>query len=334
MAPLESFPSTEEVDYSSDETTPLLSRVVDKQTRTLSKERLRLVFFALTLILFTSTLDQTALSTSLPAIASGVSAGSSISWVAVSFLTTSTSIQLVNGHLSDIFGRKRCLIISVTIMGVGNLLSGFSQTPLQLYGTRAFSGFGAGAINALVQIIITDITTPEQRGFYYGILGTGAALGYGLGPVIGGALTENISWRLAFWFVCPLAAVAVTSFTFVYPKSRFSENAWAKFRKVDWLGAVTSISAVILILVCRAPPCLPNLNVQVSITSVTDSIQIPISEGGSRIPWTSPIITAMLVSGLALFISFLIFEYRVAKIPILPCGSSLLTVNYSLRISC
>ncbi|KAF7585494.1 hypothetical protein BBP40_010805 [Aspergillus hancockii] len=114
------------------EQTPLLKDPKDQQTHVLPRKQLLIVFPALALIHLTSFLDQTALSTSLPAIAAGLSTGSFISWVSASFLATSTSIQLINGRLSDIFGRKTCLLGALTIMAVGNLLSGWSQTPLQL----------------------------------------------------------------------------------------------------------------------------------------------------------------------------------------------------------
>ncbi|KAB8267797.1 major facilitator superfamily domain-containing protein [Aspergillus minisclerotigenes] len=230
------------------EETPLLNNLKDRQSHILPRKQLLVVFPALALIHFTSFLDQTALSTSLPAIAAGLNTGSSISWVSASFLTTSTSIQLINGRLSDIFGRKTCLLGALTIMALGNLLSGWSQTPAQLYATRAFSGLGAGAINALVQIAISDITTLEQRGYYFGILGVAVALGNGLGPVVGGVLTEKTSWRWAFWFVCPLAAAAATYFGLVFPPSDMADKVCTKLQRVDWFGVFTSMMAIVLIL--------------------------------------------------------------------------------------
>ncbi|KAM3464356.1 hypothetical protein NHJ6243_002412 [Beauveria neobassiana] len=184
-----------------DETTPLLLR---NQSHALSKKRLLAVFPALALIQFTSFLDQTAISTSLPAIASALDTGASISLVGASFLITSTSIQLINGRLSDIFGRKAALVTALCIMGAGNLWSGFCTTPLQLFVSRACTGFGAGAINALVQIAIADITTLEQRGYYFGMVGMAVAFGNGLGPVVGGVLTQSFGWRWAFCFWSPL----------------------------------------------------------------------------------------------------------------------------------
>ncbi|KAE8354370.1 major facilitator superfamily domain-containing protein [Aspergillus coremiiformis] len=299
-------PSTQrQVGGREDEQIPLLKDFEDRQSHVLPRKQLLVVFPALALIHFTSFLDQTALSTSLPAIAAGLNTGSSISWVSASFLTTSTSIQLINGRLSDIFGRKTCLLGALTIMTLGNLLSGWSQTPAQLYATRAFSGLGAGAINALVQIAISDITTLEQRGNYFGILGVAVALGNGLGPVVGGVLTEKTSWRWAFWFVCPLAVVAATYFGIVFPPSDMAENVWMKLRRVDWFGVCTSMMAIVLIL-------------------------IPISQGGSVIPWNSPIVLTMFTLGAMLFAVFLIGEWRWVKLPLLPMR--LFQYNYSTNI--
>jgi multidrug resistance protein len=230
------------------ERTPLLSTFKDPQSHILPPKKLLIVFSALALVQFTSFLDQTSTSTALPAIAAGLNTGSSISWVGASFLVSSTSIQLINGRLSDIFGRKACLITSLILMGLGNLLSGFSRTPTELYATRALSGFGAGAINALVQITISDITTLEQRGKYFGIIGVFVALGNGLGPLIGGALTEKTSWRWAFWFISPMTAVAVIIIVLVLPQSGSTGDIWTKLKLIDWLGVIVSMAAVILIL--------------------------------------------------------------------------------------
>ncbi|KAJ5698582.1 Major facilitator superfamily domain general substrate transporter [Penicillium macrosclerotiorum] len=147
-------------------------------------------------------------------------------------------------------------------MGLGNLLSGFCKTPTEMFVSRAFTGFGAGAINALVQIAMADITTLEQRGYYFGMMGIAVALGNGLGPVIGGILTQSIGWQWAFWFVCPLTAVAAGYFLLVWPKSHSTsasaDQIWPKVKLVDWLGAGTSLGAIALFLVSK-----PTLKLQV-----------------------------------------------------------------------
>jgi MFS family permease len=257
---------------------------------------LLVIFPALALIQFTSFLDQTAIATSLPAIASGINTGATISLVGASFLITSTSIQLINGRLSDIFGRKLCLVTALSIMGVGNLLSGFCATPIELFASRAFTGFGAGAINALVQIAIADITTLEQRGYYFGMVGMAVAFGNGLGPALGGLLTELAGWQWSFWFVCPLTVIAIAYLLLVWPSSQetsSSGNTWDRLKLVDWIGAGTSLVAVALFL-------------------------IPVSQGGSNLAWNSPILISMLIFSAVLFITFFIVEFQLAKLPLLP----------------
>ncbi|KAJ0421543.1 major facilitator superfamily domain-containing protein [Aspergillus carlsbadensis] len=277
------------------EETPLLPSLEDHQLQPLSRRQLLTVIPALSLVHFTSFLDQTAISTALPAIAQGLHIGSSISWVGASFMITSTSIQLINGRLSDIFGRKTCLVGALAIMAIGNVASGFSRTPLELFATRAVSGVGAGALNALVQIAVSDYTTLEQRGYYFGLMGIATALGNGLGPVVGGVLTERAGWRWAFWVIGPLAAVAIAFLVLVLPPSRNSSRGgvWKKLRLVDWFGVVTSMAATILILV-------------------------PLSRGGSALSWTSPAVIMMLSAGVFLYGVFLIAEWRFVKLPILP----------------
>jgi MFS family permease len=165
-------------------------------------------------------------------------------------MITSTSIQLINGRLSDIFGRKTCLVAALAIMAIGNVASGFSRRPMELFATRAVSGLGAGALNALIQIAVSDYTTLEQRGYYFGIIGIATALGNGLGPVVGGVLTERICWRWTFWIIGPLAGVAIIYLVVALPTSRGSRSGiWKKLRLVDWVGVVMSMAATILILV-------------------------------------------------------------------------------------
>ena len=229
--------------------------LTDSQYHVLSRDWLLVVITALALVQFTSFLDQTAIYTAVPAIAAGLQTGSWTSWIGTSFLVTSTSIQLINGRLSDIFGRKTCLMSALSIMALGNVISGFSRSPASFFASRAFSGFGAGALNALVQIAVSDLTTLKQRGYYFGIIGIATALGNGLGPLVGGALAEKFGWRWTFWFIGPLAVIAFAYLGLVFPPLKTdgiqagNGAILTKLRHVDWFGVVTSMMAVIFISV-------------------------------------------------------------------------------------
>ncbi|KAK0753544.1 major facilitator superfamily domain-containing protein [Schizothecium vesticola] len=267
------------------EPTPLLE---SQRHYSLSQKRLLVVFPALALIHFTSFLDQTAISTSLLAIVSALDLGASMSLVGSSFLITSTSIQLINGRLSDIFGRKASLVAALAIMVVGNLWSGFSATGVQLFAARAFTGFGAGAINALVQIAIADITTLEQRGYYFGMIGMAVAAGNGLGPLVGRLLAQTVGWQWSFRFVYPFCVIAIGYLMAVWPTSP-SASASTSTQGLVW-ASLFSIAVLLK----------------------------PISQCRSTMSWASPAVMSMILACTILFAVFLAVEWRFAKLPLLP----------------
>lgn len=134
----------------------------------MTSTQLRIAIPALSVCLFVSFIDQTSVSTATPAIAIDLHTGTATSWIGTSFLIASTAFQLINGRLSDIFGRKNLLLISLTLMALGDLGCGFAQTSVQLFVLRAIAGIGGGGINSLVMIIVSDITTLQNRGKYQG----------------------------------------------------------------------------------------------------------------------------------------------------------------------
>ena len=98
-------------------------------------------------------------------------------------------------------------------------------------------------------IIASDVTTLEKRGKYNGFIGAMVALGNGLGPLIGGVLTAKASWRWVFWFIVPLIAFVMAVLVIVLPSSKTGGNSWGKLRMIDWLGILTNLVAVLLVLV-------------------------------------------------------------------------------------
>lgn len=102
-------------------------------------------------------------------------------------------------------------------------------------------------------IIASDITTLEQRGKYNGFIGAMVGLGNGIGPLIGGALTERASWRWCFWFDVPIIITVMVVVAIVIPPSTVSGNAWSKLRMIDWLGLFINFAAVVLVLVRTQP---------------------------------------------------------------------------------
>ena len=98
-------------------------------------------------------------------------------------------------------------------------------------------------------IIASDVTTLRDRGKYNGFIGASVALGNGIGPLIGGAVTERASWRWCLWFIVPFILCVMILLALVIPKSRVTGNSWTKIKLIDWAGLLINVAAVFLILV-------------------------------------------------------------------------------------
>lgn len=142
---------------------------IGNQRMLMPKKTLLVAVPALSVALFVSFIDQTGVSTTIPAVSAELDTGSATSWIGASFLIASTAFQLINGRLSDIFGRKNCLLLCLALIALGDTLAGFAKTKEQLFAFRAIAGVGGGGINSIVMIIVSDITTLENRGKYQGV---------------------------------------------------------------------------------------------------------------------------------------------------------------------
>jgi MFS family permease len=98
-------------------------------------------------------------------------------------------------------------------------------------------------------IVSSDITTLEQRGKYNGFIGAMVGIGNGVGPLIGGAVTQQASWRWCFWFIVPIIIVVMILLAIVIPPSNVRGKTWIKLKMIDWLGLFINVSAVLLVLV-------------------------------------------------------------------------------------
>ena len=160
--------STVDEEVQDDAETASIAESIGNQRKLLSKKQLLIAFPALATCLYVSFFDQTSVSTCIPAISAELNTGPSTAWIGSSFLIASVAFQLINGRLSDIFGRKHVLLASLLLMGLGDLLTGFAKTATQLFAFRAIAGIGGGGINSIVMIIVSDVTTLANRGKYQG----------------------------------------------------------------------------------------------------------------------------------------------------------------------
>jgi MFS family permease len=137
---------------------------IHDQTNLLPKGRLIILFTALASALLISYIDQNSIGVALPTIGRDLNSASTIVWAGTSSLIANTAFQVLYGRLSDILGRKVILISCLCLLGLGDILCGFAQSGPQLYAFRGISGLANGGIMALVMMIVSDVTTLEQRG--------------------------------------------------------------------------------------------------------------------------------------------------------------------------
>lgn len=203
------------------------------------------ILLAIMLGLFLSALDQTIVGTALPKIVSDLKGSNELyTWVVTIYLLAATITGVFYGKLSDIFGRRPMLLIGISLFLGGSFLSGFSWNMESLILFRGIQGLGAGAIFPISLAVIGDLFTPVERGKYQGLFGAVFGVAAILGPLLGGFLTDKLSWHWIFFVNLPIGAVTL------YIIYRYLPAIHGKRPpgRLDFLGAVVFTVAVSFLL--------------------------------------------------------------------------------------
>src|SRR6185503_283058 len=113
------------------------------------------------------------------------------------------------GKLADLFDRKLLIQTGLVLFTVGSMLAGLSQSMTWLIACRVLQGLGVGGMTALVQVVLSDLVSPRERGRYAGYLGAVFGVGTVAGPLLGGVITDGLSWRWCFYVAVPFAVAAL-----------------------------------------------------------------------------------------------------------------------------
>src|SRR5512137_531594 len=240
------------------------------EPRPASKREVRTVFAGLLLALTLASLDQNIVGIALPQIVSDLGGLSHLSWVVTSFLVTSTATTPLYGKLSDMYGRKPLFIAAILIFLAGSCLCGLSRSMTELVVFRGIQGLGAGGLITLAQTTIADLVAPRDRGKYQGLFGAVFAFSSVAGPLLGGFITDVLSWRWIFYVNVPVGIVALALIAFGFKRPHH-----AVAHRIDY-------AAVAL------------------LTSATVALLLVLSWGGVQFPWSSPIIISLATAAAVL----------------------------------
>lgn len=186
-------------------------------------------------------LNGSIVTTALPQIVSEIGGGGtkSYTWVITAYLLTSTTATPLFGKFSDLYGRKRLTLISIGIFLLGLIFCALAPNMPFLVAARAFEGIGSGGIMAMTFVVIADIVAPRERGRYVGAFTSVFAISGVLGPLIGGIIVDNFSWRWIFIVNIPfgLAAIAMVQKYLHLPVTRRDTS-------IDITGALLLVSGI------------------------------------------------------------------------------------------
>jgi len=259
---------------------------------TIADNRTRwLALYVLTLGSLMIVLDATIVNVALPSIKDDLGfSETSLAWVVNAYLLTYGGFLLLGGRLGDLYGHRRLFLFGIALFTVASLACGLSTTQWMLIGARTVQGLGGAVASAVsLSLMMTLFTEPAERAKAMGIFGFVAAGGGSLGVVLGGVLTDLISWHWIFLVNVPIGALVI----FLSMRLLPTERAEAISGRLDVAGAVTVTTALII-----------------AVYAIVN---------GNQNGWTSATTLGLLGASVAALVLFLGIESRVRS-PLVPLG--------------
>lgn len=209
-----------------------------------------LTLAAILLALFMAAIEMTVVSTAMPTVVGDLGGVHFYAWVFTAYLLSSTITVPIFGKLADLYGRKPILMVGLVLFTSGSLACGLSGSMLQLVLFRALQGLGAGALQPITLTIIGDIYSLEERARVQGYTGAVWGISGLLGPMVGGYLTEWLSWHWIFYLNLPFGLLAGVLFLLF-----FHEAPQERARpRLDLLGGGLLAGGLFLLLVATENP--------------------------------------------------------------------------------
>ncbi|EER25347.1 hypothetical protein D8B26_008381 [Coccidioides posadasii str. Silveira] len=203
-------------------------------------------------------------------------------------------MQLVWASISNAFGRKPPLYVSIALFFIGSIIFAVAQNMSTIIAGRVLQGLGGGGIDVLVQVILADMTTLEERSKYLGLMSIPTAIGIIMGPIIGALFATYATWRWIGWVNLPFLGIG-TPLVFFFLKLRpvpLDATLSRNLNRLDWIGMALVVVGITIFVV-------------------------PLSWAGSLFPWVSWQTLLPMFLGVAVLVVFILYEARPAA-PIIP----------------
>ncbi|KAF2201112.1 MFS transporter-like protein [Delitschia confertaspora ATCC 74209] len=258
-----------------------------------SKLKIALIMFALGMNVFLVALDITIITTALPTITEYFHSSAGYAWIGSAYLLANSAATPIWGKVSDIWGRKPILLLTNFIFLIGSLIAGLSNSIGMLIAARVIQGIGGGGLIVLVNICISDLFALRERGAYFGIIGGVWALASTLGPIVGGAFAQKVTWRWCFYLNLPLDGVAFFIILFVLDLHTPTVPLLEGLKAIDWLGSLSVVAGTCMLL-------------------------LGLEFGGVSFPWGSTTVICLIVFGVVAIGLFFVIEHWISPYPLMP----------------
>ncbi|XWW97220.1 hypothetical protein V2A60_005201 [Cordyceps javanica] len=274
---------------------PMQAMTMDEAPSMEGRSTLRVFFvmMALALVLFCSALDSSIVSTVLPTISSDLRSAAGYVWIGSAYMLGYAAASTVWANLSDIWGRKPVLLSALVLFFGSSIVCATAVNMPMLIAGRAIQGTAGGGMLQMVNIIISDIFSVRRRSLFLGLLEIVWTVAGTVGPILGGALTQSLSWRWIFWINLPLTGFAFIVLVLFLDVHNPRTSTMVGVKAIDWGGTVCVLGIALMLLI--------GLNL-----------------GGVTFAWNSVQVICLLVFGIVTMPLFIYCEARFAKMPLMP----------------